>query len=382
LPSWLTILFKDVIPDNRSSYDSLLIGVITIIGIFLTLYLTSVNTVAGTLYAKVPKQVRDLLVQERVGNVYVRFLIFFTIVSLCLLVVGVVWNTRPIATILVVALIACYAVVAFAQLAWRVFLFFDPTSLADTLLWELGRWSNQATTKGFQWHDVSFQTHYRKRAIDAVQGIQALVTIAHEEPYLQREALSTLLSKLAIMLPFYLQRKRAIPTDSCWWNTIPEHKDWYLSDSSEVSMATATRTTLQPKMKPDTLWLEKEIINIHIEALNACLRDGRTIVVFRLLNDEQEVFHALGSNWEIEYGQKVLSRVTQHVCTFLAQPVTATEAGSDVNQRIAEQIQIVEFLGLGSGGMSNDELKACLHERQNDLHPSYSTLRLARISRL
>jgi hypothetical protein len=36
----------------------------------------------------------------------------------------------------------------------------------------------------------------------------------------------------------------------------------------------------------------------------------------------------------------------------------------------------------GSGGMSNDELKACLHERQNDLHHSYTTLSLARISRL
>jgi hypothetical protein len=37
---------------------------------------------------------------------------------------------------------------------------------------------------------------------------------------------------------------------------------------------------------------------------------------------------------------------------------------------------------LGSGRMSNGELRACLHGRHNDLHTSYSTLSFARISRL
>src|SRR6266568_7673543 len=46
-PSWLLLPFEGIVDKNQSTYDGLLIGVITVIGIFLTLYLNGVNTVVG-----------------------------------------------------------------------------------------------------------------------------------------------------------------------------------------------------------------------------------------------------------------------------------------------------------------------------------------------
>ncbi|HEX6292947.1 MAG TPA: hypothetical protein VFZ66_27435 [Herpetosiphonaceae bacterium] len=346
LPRPITALFENVDAASNSSYDGLLIGVITVIGIFLTLYFTSINTVAGTLYARVSQQIRDLLVQERVGNVYSRFLISLTIICLMLLAAGVVWELRPKSSILVIALFSCFAVVSFAKLARRVFLFFDPTLLADVVFGDLNRWSRQATISGYAWDDYSFQQYYHQRADTELKGIESLVAMAHEEPSLQREALATLLAKTATFLPNYLTRKHYIPSKSRWWGYVPHHKDWYLASPIEVGMAAQTRTSLQPELIPDMDWIEKRLCDLQLDAIRRCIADGRTSVMLRVLANQDAVFAALGYGWNVAYGEQFLTRLTTTVGAFLEQVPTTMDMNTIVEGRVAEQMQVVDYLGL------------------------------------
>lgn len=345
-PSWLLLPFEGIGDKNQSAYDGLLIGIITVIGIFLTLYLNGVNTVVGTLYVKFPERIRKLLIQEKVGNIYVKFLVFLTILSILLLTAGVIGNYRSRIAILLIAVLGCVAVLFFAQLTWRVFLLFDPTVFADVLFSEITRWSYQATTGGYQWDEPTFQDYYRRQANEALQGLRSLVEVTNEEQNLQREALATLLLKISLFLPTYLERKRRIPSDSRWYKLIPQRKEWYLSEDSVIKIATESQTSLQPDMKPDQRWIEKELLSLQSQSLDKCIKDGRMSVVFRILNNENEIFEALGEEWDIEFGGQLLTDITTITDIFLTQLDQNAEDQIAAYSLVAEKIGVVDFLGL------------------------------------
>jgi hypothetical protein len=146
--------------ENRGSYDSLLFGITSIAGVFLGFYFTSLNTVAGSLYAKLPERIRELLFKERVNNLSTNFVVFLTVLSASLLGVGVLFDYRPTLAVFIVLALGFFAILVFVQLSKRVFFFFDPTSLSDQLFHELYKWYNQATSSGYLWNDPSFQDHY------------------------------------------------------------------------------------------------------------------------------------------------------------------------------------------------------------------------------
>lgn len=345
-PSWITSLFEVVGQQNQAAYDGFLIAIITVPGVFLTLYFTGLSTLVETLYAKMPERIRNLLIQERVGNVYTRFLIFLTIVSMILLIVGMVGNFRPKTTILLIGFLGVISVQAFAELGERAFKFSDPTVFINTLLWELGRWSRQATTKGHLWNDPSFQDHYRQQAHEVIGGIRALVEVSHEESHLRREALSNLLAKILVFLPIYLERKRHIPSNSRWYRFTPHHKEWYLSSYTSVDLATRTQTGIQPEMKPDPHWVEEELLDVEVESLERCFRDGRTTVALRIMTNMVSLFEILGAEWEVEYGSNLLSRITKKIEDSLIQAEPIDVAGDGGSKQAVETLAAFDLLAL------------------------------------
>ena len=345
-PLWILPLFQGIGDKNQSSYDGFLIGVITVVGIFLTLYLNGVNTVVGTLYVRFPERIRKLLIQERVGNIYVKFLIFLTILSIVLLTAGVMGDIRPRIAILLVAVLSGVAVLFFAQLTWRIFVLFDPTVFAGVLFGEITKWSLQATTRGYQWGDPAFQDYYRRQANEAVEGLKSLVEVANEEQNLQREALATLLLRISRFLPLYLEKKRRIPSDSRWYKLVPQQRVWYLSEESYVTSAAAAQTSLLPDMKPDQRWVETELLSLQSRSLDACIKDGRMDVVFRILNNENEIFEALGEEWDIELGGQLLTDVTSITDSFLTRLDQTAADRLVAHSPLAEKVGIVDFLGL------------------------------------
>lgn len=323
-PKWVTYLFEDVGSDSQSAYDGFLIAVVTVTGVFLTLYFTSITTVAGTLYARTPERIRSLLLQERVGNVYIRLLVLLTGLSTSLLIAGAVWDFRPAVAVLSTGVLTLASVQAFVRLGQRAFGFLDPTTFADRLLWDLGQWSHQATTNGFRWRDPSFQNYYRQRAEDTIKGLEALIAECQDEEHLRREPLKLLFSRLSVFLPIYLRRKRLIPTKSRWYRQVAQHKAWYMSPHHSVEVATKTQTDIQPELKPFPKWVEEEIFDLVRENLMICLNDGRVGVGAHILDDMASCFKALGANWNVRYGRRILRKTTRMVGEFLS----ATEAGT------------------------------------------------------
>ena len=97
---------------------------------------------------------------------------------------------------------------------------------------------------------------------EAVEGLKSLVQVANEEQNLQREALATLLLRISLFLPVYLEKKRRIPSDSRWYRLVHQQKVWYLSEESVVTSAAQAQISLHPDMKPDQRWVEKELLSL------------------------------------------------------------------------------------------------------------------------
>ncbi|MCZ7673802.1 MAG: hypothetical protein M5U34_45130 [Chloroflexi bacterium] len=340
-PTQLLGLFDVVEDTNEAAYDGFLITIIAVVGVFLTLYLSNLSSVAGAIYANKPEQIRILLIREKAGEVYVRFLIFLTLVSVIFLLVGVVGDYRPKTAIVSVGFLGLISIRSFITLSNYALRFFDPTVFVDKLLVDLGKWSHQATIEGHRWDDPPFQNHYRRQAVEVINGLKILVEIGHEERHLQRKALATLLVKLQVFLSIYLERKRFIPSDSRWYKFVPHHQEWFLSPYHAINLATQTQTALQPEMKPDPNWIEKEIFDLEVSSLEICLQGGQIGIALTVLDDFMSLFEALGTEWDVLIGHGVLSNVVQVLRPFIAKPET-----DDKNEVAVETLAIIERLAI------------------------------------
>lgn len=231
-----------------------------IAGVFLGLYFTAVSVIASTIYAKVPGDVRSLLVEERLGNFYIRFVALLGAVSVILLAASSLGYDPGIFSIVLVNFLGVVSILSFVVLGQRTFYFFDPTRLAGFLVSDIDRWIRLATPKGYQWLDGSFQAHYQQQAGKKIQTLRNVVSLASEKEYqyLQGEPLSALISSLLLLSQRYADQKGSIPTLSNWFKSTYEHRGWFTSSDSRVNIAVQTRTGIEPEIVHDPLWFEKE----------------------------------------------------------------------------------------------------------------------------
>ena len=315
---WITPVFDEISLENTGSYDGFFIGIATVVGLFLTLYLTNLSTLAGSLYAKLPKELRDLYIQDRVGNSYVALLIFLTLSSLFVIAVSLLTDFRPKLFIYVFGVLSLIAIQAFAILGQRAFQFFDPTSLFGEMVAFADIWIGQATIKGFLWNDSSFQNHYHVRTNRILKGFFALLDLANEEANLNKEPLRLLHREIARFLTYFVSKKRLIPTKSKFFEEKIEHKLWYLAEHSDVDLATKHHTDLMPNKKMDTYWIETLIFEHLFHKFRACLKDRKEVAV-GMLEDYSGLIPRLGTEWEIKYACDRLDEIAEDVFSLIEQ---------------------------------------------------------------
>ncbi len=308
---------KDIYIDN---YDNLLIAVASITGIFLSLYFTGLNTVIGGMYAKSPKPVRELLIQERVNHFSVCFLVFLTLLCLELLAAGILFDNRPTLSVFVVAFLGCFAVLFFAELGKRAFYFFDPSLFASQLRFEVIKWATSSTPKGYEFKTPAFQDFYRKKSEQALDGFHGLVHLSKTETHL-KETLDKIVTEIQKAYIRYLWIKSSIPTKSRWFPYSHKFQDWFTASEFLVRMASTTQTDLHPEEKPNHEWLEERIENLEIEALSYALDQKNwdaTQVIFASIFNQ---FTTLGGTGEINRAFSFLEHIQSVLEKLLSEPI-------------------------------------------------------------
>jgi hypothetical protein len=122
---------------NAASYDYILSTLAQVAGVFIALYFTAVSLVASTVYAQVPSDIRGMVVEEKLTDVYVRIVAFLGATSTLLLASNVIGFPLSLLNLALVALTGLFSIFGFLVIGKRVFHFFDPTQLTWDVLSQL-----------------------------------------------------------------------------------------------------------------------------------------------------------------------------------------------------------------------------------------------------
>ena len=166
---FLAPLTGQVSLENINSFDNLMIAVTGVSGVFLGFYFSNLNTVIGNSYAKLPDRIRQLIIDEKVGNLSLRFVVFLNALALLTIATAIIWNVRSILSVYILSILSALSIFVISFLLRRVFLFIDPTSFVNILISDFWKWLNFSTNKGYLWKDPSFQNHYHTQALKTLE---------------------------------------------------------------------------------------------------------------------------------------------------------------------------------------------------------------------
>jgi hypothetical protein len=234
----------------------------------LGLYFAAVSLVASTAYARVPGDVRAMIVEEQVGNFYFAFLAQFAATAVVMLAAASLGVPLGAVNILWISFLSLFGLFSFVVLGLRTFSFFDPTALVQHLNHRLARAIAEVTPAGFKWLDPSFQSHHERQAERIVEVYANLVTMAEQGDDLNSRALVELAEGLFSALNHHAWAKARVPSKSFWFRRRPKHKHWLVASYHELEVARATDTSLQPEMVPDLHWFESEVGKVLARIVN------------------------------------------------------------------------------------------------------------------
>ena len=337
LVPWFTAL-GFTIPEE-SDYGTLLATVIGVGGVFIGLYYAAISAISGSIYSKVPNNIRDLLAQEQVGNAYMRFLAGLTYFGVCLLAFHSVGLKPIILAIPLFLLCGGLAIIGFVRLGTRAFYLFDPTVLSQRLFVQLHRCHVQAQAGSFRWSDESFQNHAHKVAETSIDTLATVSDITSKEPHLNGRPFADLCKNLLSFLALYETAKKSIPTNSRWYEKRYVHSDWYRTSETQTSVSHQTATGLQPQSVSNPRWIESATLPIIKRCLETNIKSNRYALVNELLDCLNAYVEWLARENQVEFAFNVIRDVFSWCEKFIF-----VKADEDVAEEFLEHMGICEQL--------------------------------------
>lgn len=287
--------------------------------LFLGLYFTAISIVLSSSFAHSPNNMRNLLLNERVGNRYIKALAILTVACIVVLSLRAFGYQTSATTLIAVSLLGCFSVFCFLVLGIRAFSFFDPMELCRVVFGDLMLYIRGATVYGNFWDEPAFQSHYHKLATGAVEQLETLMVLVGADANLKRESGFTVLRHTIYSLGLYVKHRSRIPTQSYWYTRIPRHKNWFLQDDTVLNTALATQTGIQPELVADPYWIETQLDESIAELLVNLTKPGRRRelgAIQAFLEASSDYFEIKGIELESEHGVAQFRSMTQPILKF------------------------------------------------------------------
>jgi hypothetical protein len=301
---------------QAESLRTLLSAIASIVGIFIGLYFTAISVVVSSMFVKVPSSLRELVLKEKVGNLYIRILSVLTVMCILLLGYQSFGGQPGVINSFVIVLLSCLSVWCFVVLGARTFFFFDPTNLSDSIFYELNGEINKATIKGFRWSDASFQAHHQKLARQNILTLETLIKLCVAETQLLQQSLSSVMKKTMYWLSRYETSRSFIPTDSKWFTLAPRYKNWFLCDSSALILALESKTSIQPEMKPNNYWVQDRVAEIFASTFTELMGKNNVETVYDVMSSVNYYFESLGNCLEMKKGISMIGEMCAPIKSY------------------------------------------------------------------
>ncbi len=319
LPTWfvrVNVYVRDFIQLDKESIRHFLGTVAGVAGVFLGLYFAAISVIAGSLFPNVAGVIREQLVREKAGNLYVKQLALLTSISILLLGYMSIGRIPGILNILFVILLSLFSVLSFILLGRRVFNFFDYYELASSVFADLYTDIRHSTIEGFAWNKENFQAHYQKNASKHLECLRIFIhnTLLTKEK--EEEPLVKISHGLIYLLTIYQKEKRHIPTDSKWYKAVPKYQNWFLADSTSLTIALNSDVSIMPKNKSNMYWFEDEVCSNLRLALTDVFMSGRIQTGYRIIQPFGETLKSCGEELAFEEADRIIILLRDQILSY------------------------------------------------------------------
>lgn len=308
---------------DKNAVDTLLAAIASITGVFLGLYFTAISSIASNFLVRATQDIRRFFLSAPKGQQYVQTIALTGIITVFYITTKSFGHTIHPVSLIFLSLLAAYVVIRFWTVGSDVFNSLEPT---DSLPWvtrDIADSIKGVVPPGFQWTKPALQNHQRRLVSYNLELIGNLINFGIKEIKLSDEQLVVALKYLGGLLFFYSDEKGKIPTNSFWFETKNQYESWALADSTKISLALNTGTTIQPKNIKDFVWFEGQVLDVAVKILKFMVEEKRIGSVFEGFEVFVGVAETYGKDFD-EQGIKLLfqklEKATAAVCSIKTDP--------------------------------------------------------------
>jgi len=314
--------------------------IVTVNGVFLGLYFTALSAVAGNMFIKAPESLQELFLKERQGKQYIDTVVATTAIGIFYLLVRVFGYETSRLAILLLTVLAVYAIARFIYLGAKAFNFIHPVEASLTTNNTAVTAMDNVMVGHIGWKKNFLQDHYRKQALKALNTLNDLVEFSYKEIKPSKQQYVDIARNVGHLLGYFITRKKMIPSESLWFTTQLKHQNWLLADSSEVTVALNTGTSLNPKSSKDSYWFERECMKIILSIFDHLVKQKEWEEAHSCLEIVVWVIELTGKDFYYDVAQLLLDLVQDSFSKFSRD----TKLPTDENSKTA-YLAIIDTFG-------------------------------------
>lgn len=299
---WTTLCtWPPVTAQSSAGLTTFLATVAQVTAALLGLYFTGLSVIASTAYANVSPTIRELLLDERQGRVYLRLTAFTGAYAIWMVAVTVFDVPLGRVNVALIATLCVLSLLSFVMLGRRAFRLFDPAELALAQIGEVRHEIRAAARSTLVAKEPSLQNHHRRMAENRIALVADVLALSERT----RHSTARIATHLLALLLFYSKHRPDIPTDSLWFRVEQRFQPWLLADSSRVELALNTGVELFPERTQNVSWFEDDLIEGLRLVLRLLLDRGDTDRAVDVVSAAQDVCLHLPEAFQTQDALKV-----------------------------------------------------------------------------
>lgn len=322
-----------------SDYVTYLAAISAVGSVFIGLYYAALMSIQSALYSRLPSNIRDLLSQEKLGNVYMKFLAFVTFLSFVLLAFRLIGFEKIYLVPFIMTILTGVSIFAFISLGKVAFHFFDPTKLSINVFWNLDKAIKNVMVNGIHFSDKNFQNYNYQIAFNACETLSLLTDYVLTQKHLNIKSSIGLNLQILELLEKYSYWKKLIDTQGLWYEQKYIHKSWYQLDNIQIYSQVGVGP--EPEVIGDIFWLEKKLTPLIIKSVEKNFRHKNYTVVREILKASTRYCMILSIHHDISNALDIVNKIENALLINNVFPENEIDIGAIVDMVQMTKIQIL-----------------------------------------
>lgn len=318
---------------DNGSVSGLLGSVSSVAGMLLGLYFTAVSIGVGQL--PIPN-IRNLVIRERFGTKYIRYLTILTLFSFLLWFKSALIGEVTTLSLTTLVIFSLYLIAGFYPLGMRSFSLAEPAMLSEPLFSEIFLIFERLKKRGLFSNYGPIEDYYRRVVKTKISIIHQVMKLAIEKGDRGIDDTKYITNRLVAVLIDYRTFKQNITTESKWFDVVLKHANWLYPDVTKEQLLHNLGVISQPQTAPDKEWLENDVIAVIDECLHSYEHNKSISGLISLVAVLRPYLNELVLKWD-------LKQATAHY-NLLETAIKPVFDQTEIN--IESRLQLLEILGL------------------------------------